>query len=190
MRRKERLAMHISWLHSIIFLTFKIKPYVKTNIYTFEIKRFFMKKYSVLLITLLAAAGSQAQSRKIDENREIINGYPTNNGKVYGDKGNQYPNNSGYPTSSSEVDKINREYDRRINAVRMNPTLSANEKQRRISKLEYERQQRLKEVYSYKNGKYSTNKKYKKNNGKHLGWEKGKGNQYKKAGKKNRNFDR
>jgi hypothetical protein len=135
-----------------------------------------MKKIITLLLMIGAFVTSFAQSRTIDKAKEVITKEPRNNP------------NTRYPSSSTsrqaEIDEVNRTYDSKIQAVRANPLLSAAEKERRIRDLEYERAQRIREInnryYGNSDGTYSKNKNknkaYKTNNGKHLGWEKGKGN--------------
>lgn len=140
-----------------------------------------MKKTIALLITFGAFASAYSQTRNIEEARRIINGEPKEERAVYGE------------SSSRERDDINRDYDRKIDAVRRNPVLSPAQKERSIRDLENERNRKIRdwnERYGAdrrdkKNDGYAKNKKYKKNNGKHLGWEKGKGNPHKYGKKKN-----
>lgn len=134
-----------------------------------------MKKIISLLIAFGCFATAFSQSRKIDEAKDIINGRTTEQKKVYSENGSRYPTST---SGSEDVNSINKEYDRKINAVRANPFLSAAEKERRIRELENERNARIRAING-KGGSYSyNNKKYKSkgNNGKHLGWEKGVGN--------------
>jgi len=85
---------------------------------------------------------------------------------------------------------VNREYDAKIWSIRNNRTLSQQEKDRMIRQLEQDRQRRIQQIT--RNGHYRYQTKGRKdrddddddryerngkgNNGKHLGWEKGKGN--------------
>ena len=149
-----------------------------------------MKKIITLLFMFGAFATSYAQSRTIDKAKDVIKNEPRsttsypNDRKVYGESDTRYPSNS--TSRQAEIDEINRTYDSKIQAVRVNPLISAAEKERRIRDLEYERAQRIREINnryygnSNSDGTYSKNKNkskaYKTNNGKHLGWEKGKGN--------------
>lgn len=145
-----------------------------------------MKKIITLLIMFGAFATSYAQSGTIDKAKKVITKEPRNttsypnDRKVYGESDTRYPSNS--TSRQAEIDEVNRTYDAKIQAVRVNPILSAAEKERKIRNLEYERAQRIREINNryYGNNTYSkTNKKgYGKDNnpGKHLGWEKGKGN--------------
>ncbi len=152
-----------------------------------------MKKIVTLLITFGTFATSFAQSPTIDKAKEVITKEPRNT---------SYPNDrrvgedSRYPTSTSrdaEINDINRHYDSKIEAVRRNPLLSSEEKERRIRELEYERAQKLREIkkrYYGNDNTYNKNKSKGKNKaygkkdnpGKHLGWEKGKGNPHRTGG--------
>lgn len=164
-----------------------------------------MKKLITLLIATGAFAALHAQTSK-DEARRVILGQEkktssttSRNGRdviLGGGNENTYPNS--YPNTSStrraEIDQVNREYDRKISAVRSNPMLSAEQKARMIRQLEQERARRIREirqssgnVYRKKGKKYDDDE-YERgygkgNNGKHLGWEKGKGNPHKNGGK-------
>ena len=125
--------------------------------------------------------------------RDVVLG---NDRRVYDDNGNRYPNT--YPGSSkqAQIDQINREYDSKINSIRNNAYLSSAEKERMIRQLEADRARRIRQINDQYYGDDERNdrryddddrfekKKYKKNNGKHLGWEKGKGNPHRHGGKK------
>ena len=159
-----------------------------------------MKKIITLLLAAGAFATASAQTTK-DEARKVILGGDkkgadnnTTRGRdvILGD-GNG--NTTNYPSSTSrdaEIDRINRDYDSRIIATRNNPNLSTEEKERIIRDLEKERQRKIKQVNNrYENRddndrndtkKNKKAKKAKSNNGKHLGWEKGKGNPHKNGG--------
>lgn len=151
------------------------------------------------LITLLLAAGAfvtlHAQTSR-DEARRVILGQPKNTNGTYGGNSRDVilgpgGNSQSYPYGSREaqIDQVNREYDQKIYSIRNNPNLSQAEKDRIIRQLERERQQRINQInnsYSGNNNNddyYKKNKKYKGNNGKHLGWEKGKGNPHRNGGK-------
>lgn len=153
------------------------------------------------LITLLIAAGSfatvNAQSTK-EEARKVILGDPKNNGGtpskqgrdiILGGGSNGSDENRNHPTSTNaQIDQVNREYDAKVNSIRNNGTLTQAEKERMISQLEKDRARRIKQITNANNGHHDDDddhqhdKKVKKNNGKHLGWEKGKGNPHKKGG--------
>ena len=148
-----------------------------------------MKKIITLLIMSGAFATCFAQSTTIDKAKEVITKEPRNTTGTYpNDKRVGDDNASRYPTSASreaEINDINRYYNSKIEAVRRNPLLSSEEKERRIRELEYERAQKVREInMRYGNNPYSKNKSNGKNKGydkkdnpgKHLGWEKGKGN--------------
>ena len=156
-----------------------------------------MKKIITLLITFGAFATSFAQSPTIDRAKEIITKEPRNTTGTYpNDRRVGDDNASRYPTSTSrdaEINDINRHYDSKIEAVRRNPLLSSEEKEKRIRALEYERAQKVREInkrYYGNDNSYSKNKSKDKNKaygkkdnpGKHLGWEKGKGNPHRTDG--------
>ncbi len=120
--------------------------------------------------------GKDQRTTETDRSRDVVLGRRSDDGGVYENR------------SSTE---INREYDRKIRQVRNNPDLTRAEKERIIKRMEQERRDRLRKVNSRdgdydrnrdRDDQYGKNKKVKGNNGKHLGWEKGKGNQ-----KKNKN---
>lgn len=153
-----------------------------------------MKKIITLLITFGAFAVSFAQSRTIDKAKEVITKEPrTTTGTYPNDKKNDDDHASRYPTSSSrdaEINDINRHYESKMDAVRKNPLLSSDQKEKRIRELEYERAQKVREInrrYYGNDGKNKgngKNKAYRKkdNSGKHLGWEKGRGNPHRTGG--------
>jgi hypothetical protein len=170
-----------------------------------------MKKMITLLVAVIATttlfaqtAEEKARARdKVFGNHKngsstttYPNSYPTN-----------YPNTypGSYPSGSREaaIDQVNRDYDAKIASIQNNPYLSAEEKDRQIRQLNRDRQRRIDEInrqygYGSSNGGYSKKKgkhhddeddddRYEKkngkgNNGKHLGWEKGKGNPHKGKG--------
>lgn len=137
--------------------------------------------------------GRKSGSAPKEDPRDVVLG--RNDRDVYGNNSSRYP--QSYPSASSRearINQINYEYDQKIQSIRNNRYLSQNEKERIIRQLNYERNERIRQVndeyrryeedrryndrrryedddYYYKNGK-----KYKKDNGKHLGWQKGKGN--------------
>ncbi|MBO9683098.1 MAG: DUF1542 domain-containing protein [Flavisolibacter sp.] len=168
-----------------------------------------MKKLITLLLATGAFVAVHAQTSK-DEARRIIlgqekggnNNTNSRNGRdvVLGGGNektypNSYPNN--YPAGSrqAEVDRVNREYDQKIWSIRNNNRLSSEEKTRIIRQLEQDRAKKIRQVnqsdrygYGKKGKKYDDDDDYgkrygKSNNGKHSGWEKGKGNPHKNGGK-------
>ena len=154
-----------------------------------------MKHILNLLIAFGAFATSFAQSRTTERAKEVITKQPRNTGSYPNDRRVEDGTSSRYPTTSTsreaEINDINRRYDAKIQAVRANPILSAEAKETRIRELEYERAQKIREInnrYRGNDGTYSKNKNkdknksYKTNNGKHLGWEKGKGNPHRTGG--------
>jgi hypothetical protein len=166
-----------------------------------------MKKLITLLLATGAFAAVHAQTSK-DEARRIILGQEKGNNNSTSRNGrdvvlgggnettypNSYPNN--YPSGSrqAEIDRVNREYDQKIWSIRNNNRLSSEEKTRIIRQLEQDRAKKIRQInqsdrygYGKKGKKYDDDdygKRYgKSNNGKHLGWEKGKGNPHKNGGK-------
>ncbi len=167
-----------------------------------------MKKIMTLLVCLGAVTLASAQNtREMEDVKDIILGPRKTDGNTRsGDKDvvlgrddrrvenggrTTYPRNS---SRSTEANRINREYDAKIGSIENNRTLSRAEKERAIRQLESDRNRKLRslnERYSKDrryndrddDRRYSKNKNYKKgkkgNNGKHLGWEKGKGNPHK-----------
>jgi hypothetical protein len=118
--------------------------------------------------------GKDRKTTETDRSRDVVLGRRTDDG-IFG------------TSSSRNASEINREYDRKIREIRNNPNLTNAEKERIIRRMENERRERLRRLDNrdrdyrdrdddYRNGKH---KKSKSNNGKHLGWEKGKGNQMK-----------
>lgn len=131
-----------------------------------------------------------------DNSKDVVLG--RNDRRIYDRRDTRYPNR--YPTSSrtSKAERIDREYDAKIRSIRNNPHLSSSEKERIIRGLQNERARKLREVNGdnrrYNDRRYQerdhdrrdkdykdydkkyNKKKYKGNNGKHLGWKKGKGN--------------
>lgn len=157
-----------------------------------------MKKILTLLIAVGAVATLHAQSR--EETRRVILGGSKDNG-TYGNgnrdvvlgQGNngQYPNypNGTYSNDRQyQIEQVNREYDSKIYSIRNNNYLSNQEKERMIRQLEIDRQRRIDQINrqssngGYNNGNY--NDRYdRKDNGKHKGWYKGKGNPHGNGGK-------
>ncbi len=165
-----------------------------------------MKKFITLLIAFSTLATTFAQDSRSEEAKRVILGKkrdsrtnsPSQDPRdVVLDRderrnGGSYPETYPYPNGGSreaQIDQINRDYDLKVQSIRNNPYLSADEKSRIIRRLNEERAERIRQVnYDYRYGNsrdkryddddddYGKNKKYKKDNGKHLGWEKGRGN--------------
>lgn len=170
-----------------------------------------MKKITTLVLAVAFVVAAHAQTSR-DEARRVILGQPkTSTPKTYpsqnprdvilgggSNNGNTYPNNypSTYPSGSREaqIDQVNRDYNSKIQSIRNNPYLSQAEKDRAIRQLENDRARRIREING-QYGSYSKNKNKRHDNddddryegrhdnGKHLGWEKGKGNPHKNGGK-------
>ncbi|MGN6165913.1 MAG: hypothetical protein ACTHOB_01575 [Ginsengibacter sp.] len=165
-----------------------------------------MKKIITLMIAVSSFAALHAQTSR-DEARRVILGQPKNSPQTSpdqnsrdvilggGNNGTNYPKSypKNYPNGSrqAQIDQVNREYNTKIQSIRNNPYLSRAEKDRAIRQLENDRASKIRRI----NGQYSKySKKKNKNyhydddnnhhdNGKHLGWEKGKGNPHKNGGK-------
>ena len=161
-----------------------------------------MKKITTLLLAIGSFIAVNAQTSK-EEARRVILGEPkdapkttpTQNprdvilggGNNGGTNPTSYPGN--YPSGSREaqINQINREYDAKIQSIRDNRYLTQAEKDRAIRQLESDRARRIREINNryYGNDRDKDYKYAKKkgNNGKHLGWEKGKGYPHKNGGK-------
>ena len=156
-----------------------------------------MKKLLTLLVALVALAPAFAQSRsEREEAKGVILGEPrgtTNypypdDRTVYGGT-SRYPQRypQTYPNTSRErrIYEVNREYDAKIYSIRMNRTLSRREKDRIIRQFELERRRKIADINNdyYRNNRYDNNgkksKKYKRDNGNHYGWDRGRGNPHK-----------
>ncbi len=163
-----------------------------------------MKKIMTLALFLGAATLASAQStREMEDVKDIILGPRKSDGNtrtgdkdvVLGGDDRRYDERNRYPgttSRSTEANRINREYDAKIQSIRNNRTLSRAEKERTIRQLELDRNRKLRQLnerYSKDrryddrdddDRRYSKNKKYKSkkkgNNGNHYGWQKGKGN--------------
>ncbi len=148
-----------------------------------------MKKLFTFLLVSSLAVASFAQERGKDVilgPRKNSPNYPTSqDGKdiVLGRRDNGGVYNGSNSDREYRIRDINQEYDRKIWTIRNNPDLTSQEKDRIIRRLNKEREERIRQVngdygYGNKNDVYNgKNKKHHKDNGKHLGWEKGKGNQ-------------
>jgi len=155
-----------------------------------------MKKIVTLFISAITlAAGAQAQTT--EEARRVILGQKKENNKRNDDgdilgRRDDRRNDEDRRYSGSreaEIDRVNREYDYKIQSIRNNNTLSSEEKDRIIRGLNRDRDREIKRINnSYKDRrdrdddddyrKDKKDKKYKSNRGKHKGWEKGKGNKH------------
>lgn len=157
-----------------------------------------MKKILTLLLVVGAFTGVQAQSR--EEARRVIlgggNGNNGGNGRDVilggGNNGGSYPTYPGsYPSSGTrqaEIDRINRDYDNKIQSIRNNPYLSNEEKERAIRQLEKDRRSQIRRINDY--GRDRDDDRYERRaNGKHKGWNKKQKNKNWKKGKKDRDWD-
>lgn len=148
-----------------------------------------MKKLFIFLISFGVFTSLFAQSTpEMEEAKRVILGQKknsrTNDGqtrrdddrRVYEESGTRYPG-----SREAEIDRVNREYETKIQSIRNNPTLSAEEKERIIRQLNQQRVEKIRRINrSYKDYDGNDDRKDKKygknNNGKKLGWEKGVGN--------------
>ena len=151
-----------------------------------------MKQLITLLIATSTFVAVHAQTSK-DEARRVILGQgkgsssTSGNGRdviLGGGNRSSYPNSypDNYPSGSrqSQIDQVNREYDAKIWSIQNNRTLTQAEKDRMIRQLEQDRARRIRQIDQ--SGDYNYGKNGKTNHGKHLGWEKGKGNPHKNGG--------
>jgi hypothetical protein len=156
-----------------------------------------MKKLIILLIAASALVSVQAQTSK-DEARKVILGQEKGGSSTSrtdrdiilgGGNETNYPNSypNSYPNDSrqAQVDQVNREYDAKIRSIQNNRTLTQAEKNKMIRQLEQDRARRIRQLDRNDDYHYAKKDKddEKGNNGKHLGWEKGKGNPHKNGGK-------
>lgn len=164
-----------------------------------------MKKITTLLLATVAFVAAQAQTPRDDARRVVLKGGNGNTKGVPQSPRDVIINGGGtstYPndTRQAQIDQVNREYDAKIASIRNNPNLSQEEKDRAIRQLEKDRASRIRGIGGREGYEGSTKYKYKKNkkhdddddddddnnrkdNGRHLGWEKGKGNPHKNGGK-------
>jgi hypothetical protein len=175
-----------------------------------------MKKIITLLFCIGTLASASAQTPQEDARRVILGGgknkktdQDTRNSRdviiggdrrVNDEQGTAYPYPGNYPTSGSrqaQIDQVNRDYDAKIQSIRNNPYLSAEEKERTIRQLNNDRNRVIRQINGKSSDKrdkrydddddYKKDKKNKSNNGNHYGWEKGKGNPHKSGGTSNGN---
>ena len=150
-------------------------------------------------VALAASAFGQTDR---EEAKRVILGRGSNKGNTSshpkdvilggGNQTSTYP--SGYPTTNGSRDQqiaqVNYEYDQKIQSVRNNGYLSAEEKARAIRQLEADRNRRIRQINKAYDDNRENKGKGKGNNGNHYGWEKGKGNPHKNGGKaKNKKWD-
>jgi len=149
-----------------------------------------MKKIITLLIAAFAFAGLQAQTT--EDARRVILGKKKENssqkdpGDIFGSREERRVNEENgtrYPSGSREaqIERINREYDYKIQTIRNNNSLSSAEKERIIRDLNNQRTKKIKQINNdYKrndrNDDDDDDDRYeKRNKGKHKGWKKGNG---------------
>ena len=151
-----------------------------------------MKKILTLLFAASVFTAAQAQTSRDEARRVILGGGNgsanggSNRDVILGGGSNEsypsYPNS--YPSSGSrqaEIDRINREYDYKIQSIRNNSYLSYDEKERTIRQLEKDRQVRIRQISRDYNDRYDNDR---GDNGKHKGWYKKDKNKNWKKGKR------
>ncbi len=118
-----------------------------------------MKRIITLVLLAGAFTAANAQPSRNDDRRVVIdNGshYPGNNGRdvIIGNGPNvgSYPSNKSYGFNRQfEIDRVNREYDARIQSVWNDRYLRRGEKKRITSDLERERQLKIDEINRHGN---------------------------------------
>lgn len=110
-----------------------------------------MKKIFTLLFALGAFALVQAQpaykgNRQTDQ-KSYDNGYSNSYNNKYNDKQRRYDNNNSSFDKDRMIDRINHEYEEKIERVRHNFFLGRREKQRQISFLQEQREQEIRMLY-------------------------------------------
>lgn len=112
-----------------------------------------MKTILTLLLVVGSLASAQAQTSREEARRVILGGGNGSQNKrdrdvVLGGENerNRFP--GSYPSGDrqAQIDQINREYDNKIQSIRNNPYLSADEKDRSIRQLERDRQRRISDL--------------------------------------------
>lgn len=158
-----------------------------------------MKKVATLSLAILAITFAFAQNSK-EEARRVILGQPKNTppptrpqdsrdvvlgpAKSYPRYPNSYPNRRySHDSRAAQIDQVNRKYNYKIASIRNNRALTPHEKARIILDLNNQRNAHIRQInhpYSRYDRRYDDDykeRKYNKHNtGKHLGWQKGKGN--------------
>ena len=153
-----------------------------------------MKKFITLFTAAFLVAGF-ANAQTGEDARDVILGKKkkTEQGQqdprdVLGKRKSDDDRDARYPSGSreAETDRINREYDYKIQTIRNNNALSAEEKRRMIDYLNKEREKELRKVRKDdkkyddddRDDRTKNDQEFKSNRGKHKGWQKGKGNKH------------
>jgi len=146
-----------------------------------------MKRLTTLLLAVGMIVTANAQTSR-EEARKVVLGEKggrentsTRGRDVVLGGGNDsrtYPRS----TKDAQINRINREYDAKIQSIRNNRTLSAAEKEKIIRDLERDRAREIREVNKSYEKSRKKDKQFKSNRGKHKGWTKGKGNKHKDRG--------
>ena len=109
-----------------------------------------MKQILTLLLALGAIASVQAQSSRYpdrNDSRDVILG--DRNDRVY-DNNSRYGNNTysfGARERDQQIDRINRDYDRRIRQVEKDRWMRSYEKRQQVQRLEVQRRNEIAQVW-------------------------------------------
>jgi hypothetical protein len=113
-----------------------------------------MKKLYIFAITMISVTGAFAQGH----NKDYNNDHYRNDGKQWAynqhdrdNRDNRYDHNDGYykgrqyleKDRRAAIDRVNRDYDERINRFRRDRAISAYERDRRIAEAQRERQTKI-----------------------------------------------
>ncbi len=158
-----------------------------------------MKKILTLIFAIAAFGTLQAQISREEARRVILGGSNDKSNTGTGERTRNerprdviYDGNTSGNSRQAEINRINREYEIKINSIRNNSTLTQKEKQRMIAQLQKDRAAKIRQINSRNNSDFDKNKNKKKHkakakNGKKLGWEKGVGNPHRNGGKAKKN---
>lgn len=110
-----------------------------------------MKKIFTLLFALGTFALVQAQpayrSNRQTDQKSYNNGYSNSYNNNYNDNQRRYDNNNSSFDKDRMIDRINHEYEEKIERVRHNFFMGWREKQRQISFLQEQREREIKMAY-------------------------------------------
>ena len=131
-----------------------------------------MKRRLITFSFILLTLGASAQTSREEARRVILGGGERTGSRTEtpssSDRSIFRPRTAN--SSNAQVNEINREYDRKIQSIRNNNTLSSAEKERTIRQLERDRDQKIRQVTNngdrvrkdknknHKNGKYRNQK--------------------------------
>ena len=112
-----------------------------------------MKKLIILSIAIMSFGAVFAQQRNDrgrqpqgynQQNNNHDRDYSSNNNHGYNNRDNNWNNNQRYDNNDhrADIERVNREYDQRINGYRNDRSINTYERDRRIRQAEYERSQK------------------------------------------------